>query len=146
MGLRTESLILLAPAALRVADPLATLAREPLIRYERTVVAGRMADDWLRQHGIRPHAQFELDGIENIALLVARGLGVSVLPDWTPAGALDPALRKWALPPPVPARHLGLAWLRTGARVGLVKAFARIAAAHFPPNAGHPSARPADAS
>lgn len=135
-GLRHEPLILLAPASLPVSDPLATLGREPLIRYERTVVAGRMADEWLRAHGIRPHSQFELDGIENIARLVARGLGVSVLPDWTTGGPLDPALRKWPLPPPVPSRHLGLTWLRAGARAPLVKAFLEIAQRHFGPQGG----------
>ncbi len=52
-----------------------------------------MADDYLRAHGIRTQAQFELDGIENIALLVAKGLGMSVLPGWTLAGSPNPALR-----------------------------------------------------
>jgi len=132
-GLRNEPLILLAPAGLAITDVLGTIAREPFIRYDRTVVAGKMADDYLRQHGIRPHAQFELDGIENIALLVAQGLGISVLPDWSVAATPNPLLRKWPLPPPVPARHLGITWLRTGVRAPLVKAFVELAQRHFPP-------------
>ncbi len=131
-GLRNESLILLAHSDLPVTDVLATIAREPYIRYDRSVVAGKLADDYLRRFGIRPQAQFELDGITNIALLVAQGLGVSILPDWDAIAPPDPALRKWALPLPVPSRHLGITWLRAGARAELVKAFVDIAQRHFP--------------
>ncbi len=80
--LRQEPLILLAPSSLAVKAPLVTASHEPFIRYDRNVVAGKMADEYLRLHGVRPKVHFELDGIEQIAKLVAEGLGVSVLPDW----------------------------------------------------------------
>lgn len=120
--LRREPLILLAPAQLRVRDPLATAAREPFIRYDRSVVAGKLADEYLRQHGVRPRAQFELDGIEYIAKLVAEGLGVSVLPDWATVGVPHPGLKRWPLPSPCPARTVGLVWLRGSARAPLADA------------------------
>ncbi|MEY9595508.1 DNA-binding transcriptional LysR family regulator [Bradyrhizobium japonicum] len=53
-----------------------------------------MADEYLRLHGVRPKVHFELDGIEQIAKLVAEGLGVSVLPDWPVIGSPDPKLRR----------------------------------------------------
>lgn len=121
--LREEQLILLTPSALHVSDPLATVGREPFIQYDRSVVAGRMADDYLRRHGVRPKVQFELDGIEHIGQLVAEGCGVSVLPDWPVIGPQVTTLRRWALPPPVPARRVGMAWLRSSVRAELVTTF-----------------------
>jgi DNA-binding transcriptional LysR family regulator len=127
--LRSEALILLTQAQTPVRDVLETLATQPFIRYDRQVVAGKMADDYLLARGIRPQVRFELDGIENIAKLVAEGLGVSVLPDWPVIGAPNPALRRWPLPPPVPARSVGVAWLPSGARSALVRAFVELAQA-----------------
>jgi DNA-binding transcriptional LysR family regulator len=119
LPLRKEQLILLAPAKLKVTDPLATVAREPFIRYDRNVVAGRLADDYLRARGIHPHVQFELDGIEHIARFVAEGLGVSILPDWPVIGPRPTDLRRWKLPSPCPSRTVGLVWLRSSVRTPL---------------------------
>ena len=107
-------------------DPLVTAAREPFIRYDRSVVAGKLADEYLRQHGVRPRVQFELDGIEYIAKLVAEGLGVSVLPDWATVGAPHPGLKRWPLPAPCPARTVGLLSLRGAARAPLADALAQL--------------------
>lgn len=122
--LRKEPLILLAPSRMEVTDPLETLRRESLIRYDRNVVAGKMADAYLRDNGVRPRMHIELDGIEYIAMLVAEGLGVSVLPDWATIAPLNPALRKWKLPGKVPAREVGVLSLRSNVRGPLVDVFA----------------------
>jgi DNA-binding transcriptional LysR family regulator len=125
--LREEPLILLTPAGMSVRDPLETIAREPFIRYDRKVVAGKMADEYLRAHGIRPKVNFELDGIEHISKLVAEGFGVSVLPDWPVIGTADPQLQRWRLPSPCPARRVGIAWLGTSVRSQLAEAFVELA-------------------
>ncbi|ODP34687.1 LysR family transcriptional regulator [Pandoraea sp. ISTKB] len=125
--LREEPLILLTQAHLDVKDPLRTASEEPFIRYDRRVVAGKMADEYLRAKGVRPNVQFELDGIEHIAKLVAEGFGVSVLPDWAFIGPPDSQLRRWPLPAPCPTRRVGMAWLRTSVRSELVEAFVSIA-------------------
>lgn len=125
--MREEPLILLAPPTMLVKDALAVVAREPFIRYDRRVVAGRMADDYLRARGIRPKVQFELDGIEHIAKLVAEGLGVSILPDWPIIGAPSPQLKRWRLPGPCPARQVGMVWLRDAVRSPLPEEFLRVA-------------------
>ncbi len=131
-GLRKEALVLLTPSTLAVTDVFETIAREPFILHDRSVIAGKMADDYLQRHGVRPQVRFELEGIENIATLVAEGLGVSVLPDWPVIGPFNPALRKWPLPAPCPARHVGVMWLRSNARTALVKAFVDLARMRFP--------------
>lgn len=125
--LREEPLILLTPSSMSVTDPLATAASEPFIRYDRNVVAGKMADDYLRTHGVRPRVNFELDGIEHIAKLVAEGFGVSVLPDWPVIGTPDPQLSRWSLPPPCPMRCVGMVWLRASVRAQLAEAFVEMA-------------------
>ncbi|MEO6623559.1 MAG: LysR family transcriptional regulator [Burkholderiaceae bacterium] len=131
-GLRQEPLILLTPASMPVIDPLETIAREPFILHDRRVIAGRLADDYLHRHGVRPHVRFELEGIENIAKLVEEGLGVSVLPDWPVLGPFPAGLKKWPLPSPCPSRRVGVMWLRSSGRTALVKILVEIARAHFP--------------
>jgi DNA-binding transcriptional LysR family regulator len=120
--IREEPLILLAPRKLRVADPLLVAAREPFIQYDRKVVAGKLADEYLRKQGIRPKVQFELDGIEHIAQMVAEGFGVSVLPDWPVIGPHDTRVRRWPLPAPCPSRQVGMVWLRSSPRSPLAEA------------------------
>jgi DNA-binding transcriptional LysR family regulator len=120
--MRKEQLILLTPAGISVKDPLLTAAREPFIQYDRKVVAGKLADDYLRRHGIRPKVRFELDGIDHIARLVAEGFGVSILPDWLASGPPDSRVKRWSLPAPCPVREIGMIWLRASSRTALAEA------------------------
>lgn len=127
LELRKERLILLTPANMKVTDPLQTITQEPFIRYDRGVVAGKLADDYLIRHNLRTKVQFELelDGIEHIAKFVAEGLGISILPDWPTIGA-DRGVRRWPLPPPCPSRIVGLLWLRSSVRSQLSAALAAV--------------------
>ncbi|MCB2008393.1 MAG: LysR family transcriptional regulator [Rhodoferax sp.] len=130
-ALRREKLILVTPADMKVKDALDVIRHEPYIRLDRQVIAGKMADDYLRRHGIRPRQRVELDGIEYIARLVAQGLGVSVLPDWAVLGPADTTLRRWALPGPVPTRTVGVMWQRSTIRAPLAEAFVTLARQRF---------------
>ena len=120
--LRQEPLVVLAPASAASRDPLELLATEPFIRYDRNHWGGRLADGRLRQHGIRPRERFELDALEAIAVLVDRGLGVSLVPDWAPPWPEGLSLVKLRLPPPDTPRRIGLLWLRTSMRLRLIRA------------------------
>ncbi|MFY3964272.1 LysR family transcriptional regulator [Achromobacter ruhlandii] len=124
--LRREPLVLVTPADMAVRDPLAVIAREPYIRYDRSVVGGRMADDYLRARDLRPHVRFELDGIDSIAKLVSEGLGVALLPDWATTGASAP-VKRWPLPGPCPVRSVGAIWPRSGVRSELMRVFVEMA-------------------
>ncbi|CAM3696086.1 LysR family transcriptional regulator [Bordetella tumulicola] len=130
-GLRKEPLTLVTPSTMLVSDPIKTLATEPFIRYDRQVVAGKLADDYLRHHGVRPRVRFELDGIESIGKLVAEGLGISVLPDWNVGGPPDFAIKRWALPPPHMEREVGIVWTRAGVRAQLAQTLVALAAPLF---------------
>jgi DNA-binding transcriptional LysR family regulator len=97
------------------------------------VFAGRLIDDYLRKAGIRPKDRYELDGLELIAVMVDRGLGVSLLPDWAPPWPEGLSLRKLALPDRSLVRRTGLLWSRASLRARLVRAFleqAQFALAH----------------
>lgn len=124
--LRREPLVLVTPVDMPVRDPLAVIAREPYIRYDRSVVGGRMADDYLRARDLRPQVRFELDGIDSIAKLVSEGLGVALLPDWATTGVSAP-VKRWSLPAPCPVRTVGAIWPRSGVRSELMRVFVELA-------------------
>jgi len=122
--LREEPLIVLTRAPAPSRKPHAILASEPFIRLDRKIWPGRLVDDYLRKAGIRPRELFEIDQFDAIAVMVDRGLGVSLLPDWAPPWPGGLSLAKL----PVPsgrsfARRIGLIWPKASVRLRLVKAF-----------------------
>jgi len=121
--LRAEPLIVLAPQGTVEKDPLELLRREPLIRYDRRYWGGRLTDTYLRAQGIVPHDRLELDSLEAIAVMVDRGLGIALVPDWAPPWPAGLTLQRLDLPPPTPVRRLGLFWMRNSPRLALVEAF-----------------------
>jgi DNA-binding transcriptional LysR family regulator len=107
--LREEPLIVLTQAPATSRKPHAILASEPFIRMDRNLWPGRLVDGYLRKAGIRPHERFELDGVEAIAVMVDRGLGVSLLPDWAPPWPEGLSLAKLPVPNAASfARRIGL--------------------------------------
>jgi DNA-binding transcriptional LysR family regulator len=127
--LREEPLIVLTRAPAPSRRPHAVLASEPFIRLNRsTSWEGRLIDEYLRKHGIRPRERFEIDSIEAIAVMVDRGLGVSLLPDWARPWPESLSLAKTPLPDPSFARRIGLVWPRASLRLRLVQAFLEQAA------------------
>lgn len=121
--LREEPFIVIAPSTIRTRSPHAILSNEPFIRLDRRVYAGQMIDAYLRKSGLRPRERFEMDGPEAIAVMVDRGLGVSILPDWAPPWPEGLRLRKIGLPDRSFVRRIGLLWMRGSLRSGLIHAF-----------------------
>ncbi|WP_188411005.1 LysR substrate-binding domain-containing protein [Agaricicola taiwanensis] len=111
--LRQEPLVVLAPATLDERDPHAVLARQPFIRYDRNSWGGRLADAYLQRHEIAPHERFELDALDAIAVLVDRGLGVSLVPDWQQPWPAGIKVKKLPLPDVSVTRQIGLFWMRS---------------------------------
>lgn len=123
MLIRAEPLTLITPRAMPVSSPQALLRSEPFIRYDRQHWGGRLADAYLQQSEIRPKERFELDALDAIAVLVDRGLGVSLVPDWAPPWPEGLTLNKIRIEGDAFIRRIGLLWLRNSASAGLVKAF-----------------------
>ena len=120
---RDEPLVVLTRASSAARNPHAILKSEPFIRYDRKNWGGRLVDAYLRKAGIRPHERFELGALDAIAVLVDRGLGVSLVPVWPPPWPAGLALAKLPVPDPSFNRHVGLLWTRGSVRESLVHAF-----------------------
>jgi DNA-binding transcriptional LysR family regulator len=127
--LREEPLILLTRAPAVSRKPRVILSSEPFIRLDRNVWPGQLVDGYLRKAGIRPRELFEIDGGAAIAIMVDRGLGVSILPDLAPPWPEGLSLAKLPLPDAAPfARRIGVVWTRASRRLRLVEAFLEQAA------------------
>ena len=125
-ALAEEPLVVIAPAGLRShGDAHALLRSEPFIRYDRRIWGGRLADRYLRERGIQPKVRVEIDGLLAIATLVSRGLGISLLPDWSPMWSASLAIQRIPLPGMAPTRRLGLIRGVGGPRQELVDALLR---------------------
>ncbi|WP_395643860.1 LysR family transcriptional regulator [Rudaea sp.] len=118
--LREEPLVLIAPKKYAGRDPHELLANEPLIRYDRNQWGGRLADAYLRENGIVPHERFELNALNAIAVMVDRGLGVSIVPDYAQPWPEGLQLVRMALPQPSEPRRIGTVWSRSTVRIRLV--------------------------
>lgn len=119
--LRKEPLVVLVPHRLAHRDPHDLLRREPLIRYDRRQWGGRQAEDYLRKVGIVPNERFELSSLAAIAMMVDRGLGISLAPDAGSPWPADLHLTKLALPLRLAPRQVGLLCLRSSARLSLLR-------------------------
>ncbi|MBP0597446.1 LysR family transcriptional regulator [Herbaspirillum sp. LeCh32-8] len=80
-SLRQEELILLARRKLR-GDAAALLRQQPYIRYDPSAWGGLPAQRYLDDQGLQPSLLCDLDALETIAMLVADGVGVSLVPRW----------------------------------------------------------------
>ena len=120
--LREEPLVVLAPQSLAAGDAHAALREQPYIRYDRNTYGGRIADRYLRQQGLEPAVRFELTSLSAIALLVDRGLGVALVPDWPRPWPEGLSLKKLPIADPACVRRLGLLWFKASARLRLVNA------------------------
>ena len=110
----TDPLVALIPSALAETGEAVTarqLAALPLILYETAGSTRAVIDGWFRRAGITPVPIMQLDSVESIKVLVAGGLGASVIPRLAlaepVAGTVTRTLR------PALVRQLGLV-LRRG--------------------------------
>ena len=80
--LKSEPLMLIG-AARHAAQTFDTLLREhPFIRYDARSWGGQIAQRYLEEQSFEPQVLCELDALETIVMLVAQGMGVSLVPQW----------------------------------------------------------------
>jgi len=121
---REEPFVVLTPRAMKDANAHRILESWPFIRYDRNQLGGRLADKYLQHVKIKPQDRYELDSLEAIAILVDRGLGVSLVPDWAQPWPRGLQLRKIALPQPFENRRVGLLEWRGSPPRRMIKALA----------------------
>src|SRR5690606_615381 len=114
--LREEPLVVLVPEKFAHRDPHEVLASEPLIRYDRHQWGGRLAEEYLRRVGIVPRERFELNALNSNAVMVDRGLGVSLEPDWLPPSPEGPWRVGLGTPEDREARRIGIVWSSASVR------------------------------
>lgn len=119
--LREEPLVVLAPERFAREDPHELLRREPFIRYDRTLGGGKQADEYLRAARIAPRELFELNALMAIAMMVDRGLGVSLVPDIVSPMTAALSIARIALPLPIEPRRFGMLWQRASPRSRLIQ-------------------------
>lgn len=117
-----EPLVLFTPSRTNVANLRQLLAERPFIRVNRLSWTGRLVDSVLKSHGHKVNDVMELDSLETIREMVARGLGVSVLPLDESRWGDDPRVKAWPLVQPTVYRTVGLVERRTEGRARLVAA------------------------
>lgn len=119
----SESLVLLKQRTIKGTDVKSLLQEHPFIRYDARAWGGLLVDGYLRKIGVRPQERFELDALDAIGVLVDRGLGVALVPDWPPPWPAGLSIAKIPVEDPLFDRHIGLVWSRATPRLRLVKAF-----------------------
>ncbi len=86
-GIADQPMVLVVRDTEPETDPVALCVKNPILAYDRTSWGGQIAWSVLSSLGDSLDIRCELDALETIATLVARGMGVSVLPQW--AGLRD---------------------------------------------------------
>ena len=96
------------------------MATRPFVRYDRNNWGGRFVDRYLQDAGVAPREWLELDSLEAIALMVANGLGVALVPEWANTTPDPGDTVRLALPLPAEPRRIGMLWPRNSATGRLV--------------------------
>jgi DNA-binding transcriptional LysR family regulator len=122
--LREERLVVIAPQSMAHRDPHELLRSEPLIRYDRRLGGGQAAERYMRRAGIVPRERFEISSLAAIAMLVGRGVGVSIAPDATTAWWSALPVARLALPQAAEARRFGMVWPRASPRTRAIEVLA----------------------
>ncbi|MFA5490094.1 MAG: LysR family transcriptional regulator [Candidimonas sp.] len=118
-----EPLVLLVPAAGHAKQSLSdVLTDHAFISITRTSWTGQLIHHLLRRYRLRVRESMELDSIEAITGMVARGFGVSILP-LAPAGwNLDDRVSVMPLARPKVARKIGVLYKTGNERQSLIAA------------------------
>jgi DNA-binding transcriptional LysR family regulator len=117
-----EPLVVLAPNRWGKRDAHVLLRDEPFIRYNPRLGGGKQADEYLRKKGIVPHERFELSSLPAIAMLVDRGLGVSLAPDASVPWARGLRVARLPLADQPYRRQFGIIYPRASVRTRLIAA------------------------
>ncbi len=122
-SLRQEPFVLIAPPRKRMSSALDLLESSPFIRYDRSSHGGGLVDRYLKRKRIKVNDYVEVDSIEAIALMVAGGQGVAIVPDTPALQKLAVHVAKLSLQEASLHRSIGMVAQSRGPRVHLVRQF-----------------------
>lgn len=107
-SLDREDYVLLAPSAVQGDDWRALVAEQPFIRYDRLSYGGRQVERLLRRTSLKPSEWLEVDDLQAIVAVVARGLGVAIAPLTRTVTPLPPGVRVVSLGSDLIQREVGV--------------------------------------
>lgn len=122
-SIRREPLALVAPNGVNVSRSKTVLRTQPFIRYNQGRWGRANISNYLRDIGVQPEERFELDTLDAIVIMVSRGLGVSLIPDFAPPWPEGLKIVKKAIAGENYERRIGFVWLRASPRLRLIRAF-----------------------
>jgi len=131
----SEPLVLVTPAGVKTQGLAAILAAYPFIGVTRSSWTGQLTHSLFRRHHLKINEVMELDSLEAIAAMVARGFGVSILPLSAYIRGLGKQVRIALLSEPQSARDIGLIYRHGQSDPALVSALCEslLAAPKDPP-------------
>ena len=112
------------PLAGRDRLEMAALSGVPLALLPRTFATRRLIDDSLRQAGVAPRVQVEMDSVESLLGVCRYGDLASIVPER--AARQAPDLVAIALCEPEIVRHAGILWRRGASRSAAAREFAAL--------------------
>ncbi|CAN7411238.1 LysR family transcriptional regulator [Acidovorax sp. LjRoot129] len=118
-----EPFVLLVAADVKGTDWRALVQDQPFLRYERTSFGGRMVERFLRHEGLAVHDAVEADEIPALIHMVAKGLGVALVPLVEAHQPLPPNVRVLTLGAKTFYREIGLLQRRPRASTPAVALF-----------------------
>ncbi len=107
-SLGLEPYFVLVPASYPGNDGIEAIRTQPFIRYDRYSYGGRIVDQFLRAHGLRPVAVLETDDISGLVEAVAQGMGVTITPAIEPDLPLPSSVRAISLEQYAVHREIGV--------------------------------------
>ncbi|MCP4187044.1 MAG: LysR family transcriptional regulator [Gammaproteobacteria bacterium] len=87
-----EPLMVISPPGTEGLSDIELLSRFPFLQFYKQSWIGQMIDSLLAERNIKVHANMEVDSMESIKLMVAEGLGVSIVPLRSHRGDFDQKL------------------------------------------------------
>jgi DNA-binding transcriptional LysR family regulator len=103
-----ERLVVIAHTSVKGDDWQAVLTQNPYVRFNRLARVAQQVDTRLAEFGITVTSQMEIDTLEGVISLVAKGLGVSIVPDRAGGIAFPRSIRTLPFGDPPATRRLGV--------------------------------------
>lgn len=106
--LLNDELVLVVPRGMRVSTPAQVLQQHPWIRFDRRLVAGRMAAQFVEKLIPQRQALVDVPAIDAIVAMIDAGIGVSVLPRLRAEHLRVHAVKEVSLGPQAPIRKMAM--------------------------------------
>ena len=121
-----EPLVVFSPLGTEGLSNRELLTRFPLLQFAKNTRIGKIIDANLADRGIKIRSRMELDSLEAISLMVAQGLGVSIVPQRSHNRGLKKNLIESPFGKKIIRRDMGLVYRSNNPNVNLIEFFGKV--------------------